>query len=69
MVYWVILRPEDGSDEQRGPGPAGASPVERLGPFETRERARSAGAARAERERQHRRPSPAVRLEIVCDYA
>ncbi len=69
MVYWVILRPEDAPDGQSGTGPALPSTVERLGPFENRERARSVGAARAEREGRDRRPSAPVRLEIVCDYA
>lgn len=62
MVYWVIARKATDTPERRDP----ATPVvERVGPFESLEKARSAQAARA-REMPPRAP---VRYEVVYDYA
>ena len=72
MVYWVILHPEGDAAEPNERAPTTESSVgERLGPFESRERARAVGAAeRAARERPHQlRPVSTVRPEVVCDYA
>lgn len=65
MVFWVIGRREADVPALRAataPRPPGA--VERLGPFESIDQARSAQAARS-----REAPRPALRFEIVRDYA
>lgn len=65
MVFWVIGRREN--DMSPPPAMTVTRPpraVERLGPFESIDQARSAQAARSQQA-----PRPELRFEIVRDYA
>lgn len=64
MVYWVVGRPTGEHDVAERQQP---KPVERLGPFESRDAAQLALEAAVERLRRAARRLMA--FEVVCDYA
>jgi hypothetical protein len=64
MVYWVVGRP---ARERNEPARPAALPIERLGPFESRDAAQTALDAAVERLRRATRRL--MTFEVVCDFA